>query len=53
MSYTIVHYNVISWSVYYGGLPSAMDAILAIIADGGPTIIAIDREAVTTTQQRW
>ena len=32
--------------VYYGGPPTAMNAVLAIIADGGRAIVAIDREAV-------
>jgi hypothetical protein len=32
--------------VDYGGLPMAMNAILAIIADGERAIIAIIREAV-------
>jgi hypothetical protein len=31
--------------VYYGGLLTAMDAILATIADGGRAIIFIYREA--------
>ena len=46
MSYTIVHYNVISKFVYYGGPPTAMNAVLAIIADGGRAIVVIYREAV-------
>ena len=40
-SYNIVHYNVISSFVYYGGPLIAMDVILAIIADGGRAIILI------------
>jgi hypothetical protein len=32
--------------VYYGGPPTAVNAILAIIADGGQAIVDIDREAV-------
>jgi hypothetical protein len=35
VSYIIVLYDVISLFVYYGGLPTAMDAILATIANGG------------------
>ncbi len=45
-SYTIVHYNVISQLVYYGGPLTAMDAILATIVDGGQAIVVIYREAV-------
>jgi hypothetical protein len=33
-------------SLYYCGPPAAMDAILAIIANGGQAIFAIYREAV-------
>jgi hypothetical protein len=32
--------------VYYDGPPTAMNAVLAIIADGGRAIIVIDREGV-------
>jgi hypothetical protein len=32
--------------VYYGGLPTAMNAVLTIIANGGRAIIVIYREAV-------
>ena len=32
--------------VYYGGPPTAMHAVLAIIADGGRAIDVIYREAV-------
>jgi hypothetical protein len=35
--------------MYYCGLPMAMNAILAIIADGGRAIIVIFREAVKRT----
>ncbi len=35
VSYTIVHYYVVSYFLYYGGLPMAMDAIVASIVDGG------------------
>jgi hypothetical protein len=45
LSYNIVHYNVISLFIYYGGPLTAMDSILAIIADGGRAIIFIYREA--------
>ena len=45
-SYIIVHYHVISQLVYYGGPPTAMNAVLAIIADGGQAIVVIYREAV-------
>jgi hypothetical protein len=46
VSYTIVHYNVIGQLVYYRGLPTAIDAILAAIVDGGRVIVVIYREAV-------
>ena len=42
MSYTIVHYNVIGQLVYYRGPPTAIDAILATIVDGGQAIIVIN-----------
>jgi hypothetical protein len=45
-SYIIVHYYVISYFVYFGGPPTAMNAVLAIIADGGRAIVVIYREAV-------
>ena len=45
-SYIIVHYYVISLFVYYCGLPTAIDAVLAIIANGGQAIVVIYREAV-------
>jgi len=45
-SYTIVHYYVISKFIYFGGPPTAMNAVLAIIADGGRAIVVIYREAV-------
>jgi hypothetical protein len=35
LSYIIVHYYVISKFIYFGGPPTAMNAVLAIIADGG------------------
>jgi hypothetical protein len=34
------------WFVYYGSPPTAMNAVFAIIADGGRAIIVIYREAV-------
>ena len=45
-SYTIVRYYVNSqFMLYYGDLPTAMNAILAIIANSGQAIVVIDREA--------
>ncbi len=35
-------------SSYYGDLPTAMNAVLAIIAEEGRAIIVIDREGVET-----
>jgi hypothetical protein len=32
--------------IYYGDPPTAMNAVLAIIDDGGQVIVVIDREAV-------
>ena len=46
LSYNIVHYYVISWFIYYGGPPTTMNAVLAIIANGGQAIAVIFREAV-------
>jgi hypothetical protein len=34
------------WFVYYGSLPTAMNAVLATIADGGQAIVVIYRETV-------
>ena len=45
-SYIIVHCYGISKFVYFGGPPTAMNAVLAIIADGGQAIVVIYREAV-------
>ncbi len=45
-SYNIVRYYVLIQLVYYGGPPTSMNAVLAIIADGGRAIVVIDREAV-------
>ena len=45
-SYTIVHYYVVCSFVYYGGLPTSMDAILATVVDGGRAAIVIDIETV-------
>ena len=39
LSYNIVHYYVISWFIYYGGPPTTMNAVLAIIANGGRAIV--------------
>jgi hypothetical protein len=49
-SYIIVHYYVISQLVYYGSPLTAMNAVLAIIADGGQAIVVIYREAVEINQ---
>ena len=38
-SYNIVRYYVLIYFVYYGGPPTAMNAVLAIIADGGRAIV--------------
>ena len=46
MSFTIVHYYVISYFIYYGSLPTAMYCILATSVDGGRAIIVIDIESV-------
>ena len=45
-SCTIVHYYAISYFVYFGGPPTAMDAILATIVGGRRAIIVIDTESV-------
>jgi hypothetical protein len=45
-SYTIVCYYVFSYFIYYGGPPMASNAVLAIIANGGPGIFVIYREGV-------
>ena len=45
-SYTIILYYVLMWFVYYGGPPTAVNTVLAIIANGGQAIIVIYREAV-------
>ena len=34
-SYNMVRYNVLIYYVYYGNPPTPMNAVLAIIADGG------------------
>ena len=46
LSYNIVLYYVVTQFLYYGGPPPAMNAVLAIIANGRQAIIAINREAV-------
>ncbi len=46
LSYTIVLYYVLIKFVRYGSPLTAMNAILAIIANGRRAIIVIDREAV-------
>jgi hypothetical protein len=45
-SYNIVLYYVLILFVYYGGPPTAMNAVLAIISDGKWAIIVINREVV-------
>jgi hypothetical protein len=45
-SYIIVRQYELSWFVYYGGPPTLMNAILAIIANSGRVIIEIIREGV-------
>ena len=45
-SYTIILYYVLMWFVYYGGPPTAVNTVLAIIANVGQAIIVIYREAV-------
>ena len=45
-SYIFVLYHVLIQFLYYGGPPTAMNAVLAIIANGGQAIVVIDREAV-------
>jgi hypothetical protein len=46
-SYTIINHYVLSlFLYYYGDPPTAMNAVLAIIAVGGQAIIVIDREGV-------
>ena len=45
-SYTIVHHYVLIQFLYYGNRPTAMNAVLAIIADGWRAIIVIHREGV-------
>jgi hypothetical protein len=45
-SYNIVRYYVLIKLVYHGGPPTSMNAVLAIIANGGRAIVVIDREAV-------
>ena len=45
-SYTIVHYYVFSYFIYYGGPPTAINAVLAFIADGGRVVVVIYREGV-------
>jgi hypothetical protein len=43
-SYNIVHDYVLILFVYYGDPPTAMNAVLAIIADGGQAFVDIDIE---------
>ena len=45
-SNNIVLYYVLIYFVYYDGLPTAMNAMFAIIANGGRSIVVIDRKAV-------
>ncbi len=45
-SYKIVRYYVLIKFVYYGGPPTAVNAVLDIITNGGRAIVAIDKEAV-------
>ncbi len=45
-SYTIAHHYVLIEFLYYGNPPTAMNAVLAIIADGRRAIIVIHREGV-------
>jgi hypothetical protein len=44
LSYTIIFYHVLMWFVYNGCPPTAMNAVLAIIADGRRAIVVIDTE---------
>ena len=43
-SYTIVNYYVLMKFVYYDGPPTAINAILAIIADCGQAIVVVYTE---------
>ena len=43
-SCTIVHFYAISYFVYFGGPPIAINAVLAIIAGGGRMIVLIYTE---------
>ena len=45
-SYNIVCCYVLIKFIYYDGPPTAMNAVLAIIANGGQAIVVIDREAL-------
>ena len=44
MSYNIVRYYLFSKFIYYGGPPTAMNAVLAIIADDRQAIVVICTE---------
>ena len=46
MSYNIVCYCVYIWFVYSGDPPTAMNVVLATIANGGRVIVVIYREAI-------
>ena len=46
LSYTIVCNYALIYFVYYGGMPTAMYAVLALIANGGWVIVVSDREVV-------
>ncbi len=45
VSYTIVHYNVISLFMYQGTLLTAINAILATVVDWKQAIVDIDKKA--------
>ena len=45
-SNNIVPYYVFILFIYYGGLLTTINSVLAIIANGGRVIVVIDREAV-------
>jgi hypothetical protein len=44
--YTIVHCNVISYFVYYGGPLMAICSVMATVVNGRQAIIVIYKEAV-------
>jgi hypothetical protein len=46
VSCTIALYYVFSQFVFYGGPPTAINAVLAFIANGGRAIVVIYREGV-------